>query len=60
MDQLKITDMIIQRQPRLKAFVRQSKCVAACAMVALLKLVAHEQNGKPTSLDKGFELILEE
>ena len=52
--------MIIQRQPRLKAFVRQSECVAACAMVALLKLVAHEQNGKPTSLDKGFELILEE
>ena len=52
--------MIIQRQPRLKPFVRQSRCVAVCAMTSLLKIVSHEQSRKPTSLAKYFELILGE
>ena len=48
--QSKITEMVIQRQPQMKSFVRQSRCVAVSVMTALLKLVAHEQSGKPTSL----------
>ena len=58
--QLKITDMIIQRKARLKSFIPQSRYVAVCAMTALLKLVAHEKSGKPTSLAKDFELNLAE
>ena len=58
--QLNIADLIIQRQRRLKSFVRQSICIAVCAITALLKLVANEQSAKPTSLATEFELILEE
>ena len=58
--QLNIADLIIQKQPRLKSFVRQSRCITVCAMTALLKLVSNEQSAKPTSLAKEFELILEE
>ena len=58
--QSKITDIIIQRQPQPKSLVCQSRWVAICAMTALLKLVAHEQSGKPTSLAKYFESILDQ
>lgn len=52
--------MIVQREPRLKSFVRQSKSVVVCAMNALLTLVSNEVSGKPTSLSKKFDIILEE
>ena len=57
---MNIADLIIKRQPRLKSFVRQSRCLAICAMTTLLKLVSNENSAKPTSLSKEFELILEE
>ena len=47
------------RQPQLKSFVRQSKCVALAALKAMLKLVSHEESAKPTSLSKEFDLQLE-
>ena len=52
--------MIAKRQPRLNSFLRQNKCVTICAMKALLKLVAPEESGKPTSLSKDFNRALEE
>ena len=58
--QLKLADTITKRQPRLKSFVRQNKCLTICAMKALLKLVAREESGKPTSLSKEFDAALEE
>ena len=58
--QLKLGDMIAKRQPRLKSFLRQNKCITICAMKALLKLVAREESGKPTSLSKDFDRALEE
>lgn len=51
---------MIKKQPRLKSFIPQSRCVTVCAMTALLKLVSNEQSAKPTSLAKEFDLILEE
>ena len=41
--------LIIKRQPQLKSFVRQTKCIALAAIKAMLKLVAHEESAKPTS-----------
>ena len=55
----KITNLIVQREPRLRSFVRQSRSVAMCAMKGLLTLVSNEASAKPTSLSKEFDLILE-
>jgi len=57
--ELSYADLLIKRQPRLKPFIRQSKCVVVTAMKALLKLVSHEESAKPTSLAKEFDLQLE-
>ena len=57
--ELRYGDMLIKRQPRLKSFIRQSKCIVVCAMKALLKLVSHEDSAKPTSLAKEFDIQLE-
>ena len=44
----------------MKFFVCQSRWGANCATTALLKLFAHEQSGKHTSLAKDFEFILDQ
>ena len=54
------SQLIIKRQPQLKSFVRQSKCIALAAVKAMLKLVSHEESGKPTSMAKDFDRQLEE
>lgn len=48
--ELKITEMIIKRHPRLKPLVHQPRSAAVCALNALLKIVAYDQSGKRTSL----------
>ena len=57
--EIKIAELIIKRQPRLKSFVRQSKCLVMCAIKALMKLVSNEESAKPTSLAKEFDIELE-
>ena len=57
--ELSYADLLVKRQPRLKPFIRQSKCIVVTAMKALLKLVSHEESAKPTSLAKEFDLQLE-
>ena len=49
----------VKKQPQLKSFIHQTKCVALAVVKALLKLVAHEESGKPTSMAKDFDLQLE-
>lgn len=50
----------MKREPSLKSFLRQKKSVVETALAALLKLVAHEGDGKTTSLTEEFDLILED
>jgi hypothetical protein len=57
---IKLADLIIRKQPRLKSFINQSKCVALVALKALLQLVAHDKSGHSTSSSKEFDLQLEE
>ena len=57
---IKFADLVTKRQPQLKSFVRQSKCVALAALKAMLSLVSHEKSAKPTSLAEEFDLQLEE
>ena len=57
--EISYADLLIKHQPRLKSFIRQSKCVVTTAMKALLKLVSHEESAKPTSLAKEFDIQLE-
>ena len=57
--ELNYSALLIQRQPRLKSFIRQNKCIVTTAIKALLKLVSHEESAKPTSLSKEFDLQLE-
>ena len=57
--ELKYSELLIKSQPRLRSFLRQTKCIAVCAMKAMLKLVSHEESGKPTSLAKEFDVQLE-
>ena len=57
--EVKYSELIFKKQPQLKSFIRQTKCVALAAVKELLKLVAHEESGKPTSMAKDFDLQLE-
>ena len=57
---LKLSDMIAKRQPRLKSFLRQNRCITIIAMKAFLKLVTKEESGKPAALSKEFDRALEE
>ena len=50
---------IVSREPSLKSFLGQSKCIAEAALTALLKLVAHEADGKTVSLRDEFDSALE-
>ena len=56
---IKFADLITKRQPQLKSFVRQSKCVVFAALKAMLQLVSQESSAKPTSLADEFDLELE-
>lgn len=56
---IKFADLVTKRQPQLKSFVRQSRCVALAALKAMLSLVSHETSAKPTSLAEEFDLQLE-
>lgn len=51
--------LLCKRQPELKSFIRQTKCVALTALKAFLKLVARDESGKPTSLADEFDVQLE-
>ena len=51
-----MAEMINNRQPNLRPFIRQSKSVVFCA----IKLVSQEESAKPKSLAKDFEIILGE
>ena len=59
-ERLNLRDLILKREPLLKSFLRGSKSIVYCALVALLKLVSHEGDGKTTSLADQFDLILED
>ena len=58
--ELNYPQLIITKQPQLKSFVRQTKCITLAAIKAMLKIVAHEESAKPTSLAHDFDLQLEE
>ena len=47
--QSKMSELISKRQPQLKSFIRQNKCIAKSTLTALLKLVSGEESGKPIS-----------
>ena len=57
--EINYSQLIIKKQPQLKSFVRQTKCIALAAIKAMMKLVAHEESAKPTSMAKDFDLQLE-
>ena len=50
----------MKKEPALKSYLGQSKVIVEAALKALLKLVAHEGDGKTTSLADQFDRILEE
>ena len=58
--QLQLAELIQKHQLRLKSFLRQNRCITFVAMNAVLKLVAKEDSGKPTSLCKEFKAAVEE
>ena len=57
---IKLADMIVKRQPRLKSFLRQNRCITIFAMNALRKLVAQEESGKPAALSKDFDRAVDD
>ena len=59
-ERLKLRDLILKREPLLKSFLRGSKSIVHCALIAFLKLVSHDGDGKTTSLADQFDLILED
>ena len=55
-----LRELIVKRDPALKSYLWQNKSVVETALAAMLKLVAHEGDGKTASLAEQFDLILEE
>ena len=55
-----LSEALLKREPQLKSFLRSKKSVVEAALEALLKLVAHEGDGKTISLADLFTLKLEE
>ena len=51
---------LLKREPQLKSFLRSKKSVVEAALEALLKLVAHEDDGETISLADLFTLKLGE
>ena len=51
--------LIISQEPSLKSFLGNAKCVTEVALVALLKLVSRDSDGKTVSLRDQFDLALE-
>ena len=54
---LKISEILSQRQTSLRSFIRQSNSIVLCAMTTLLKFVPHEECANSTSRT---HIILEE
>ena len=52
--------VLLKREPQLKSFLRSKKSVVEAALEALLKLVAHEDDGNTIPLADLFTLKLEE
>ena len=56
----KITLMIEKREPPLRSFLCQKKCIITDVIPALLKVVSREADGRMTSQADEFGLILED
>lgn len=52
---LGLKEMIVKREPALKSFLTSNKSVTETALIALLKLVSTEGDGKTVSLSDDFE-----
>ena len=59
-NKIDLRELIIQREAALKSFLRGNKCIVETALIALLKLVSREADGKSVSLADEFDMILEE
>ena len=59
-NKVELRQQIISREPRLRSFLGQSKCVTEVALAGLLKLVSQESDGKSVSLRDNFNKALEE
>ena len=57
---LNMTELVIQRSPQIKSFVKQTRCLAICALKTTLKLVSNEVSAMPKSLAREFEVTNEE
>ena len=57
---INLSSLILQSEPRLKPFIRQSRTVIMSAIKGILQLISYDASAKPTSLAKEFDLILEE
>lgn len=57
---LNMTELVIQRSPQIKPFVKQTRCLAICALKTILKLVSNEVSTTHKSLAKEFEVNNEE
>ena len=55
-----LSEALLKREPQLKSFLRSKKSVVEAALEALLKLVAHEDDGETISLADLFTLKLGE
>ena len=59
-NKIELRELIIQREAALKSFLRGNKCIVETSLIALLKLVSKEADGKSVSLADEFDMILEE
>ena len=60
MKKIDLREIIIQREAALKSFLRGNKCIVETALIALLKLVSREVDGKYVPLADRFDISLEE
>ena len=59
-NKINIRSKILAQEPNLKSFVGNSKSIVQVALIALLKLVSKESDGKTVSLTEQFDYILDE
>ena len=55
-----MTELVIQKVATLKSFLQQTQCKVGTALIALLKLVSREADGKSVPLADRFDISLEE
>ena len=53
-------ELINQRAPALKSFLRQNKSIVETLLIALMKLASRKSDGKYVSLAEEFDVILED